>query len=306
MDEDELEMLQARARLANTKGKKAKRKAREKQLAEARRLAMLQKRRELKEAGLIKGDGSRRGYRSRNKKREREINYNAEVPFHTRAPAGFYDTSQEDALARDPEFKKRTRRELEGKDKAEQEMKKRKADKRRHKKLLSNNLPMHIDKVSKLNDPRNVHRRAALMLPPPQVGDEELHTVAKMTAEARRRAQEAEAHPGAASATRGLLADPRGATPLAGSASAGSVGMIQPPGRTPLRRDIVIDQARSLAAMTSQQTPLMGGESVSIDGGTGWAGGASQPPRRWRAMWVCRSGQCSGARRRRAACPGSL
>ena len=38
MDEDEKEMLsEARARLANTKGKKAKRKAREKQLEAARR-----------------------------------------------------------------------------------------------------------------------------------------------------------------------------------------------------------------------------------------------------------------------------
>jgi hypothetical protein len=49
----EKEMLsEARARLANTKGKKAKRKAREKQLEEARRLASLQKRRELKAAGI--------------------------------------------------------------------------------------------------------------------------------------------------------------------------------------------------------------------------------------------------------------
>ena len=53
MDEDEIEMLsEARARLANTQGKKAKRKAREKQLEEARRLATLQKRRELREAGI--------------------------------------------------------------------------------------------------------------------------------------------------------------------------------------------------------------------------------------------------------------
>ena len=65
MDEEEKEMLsEARARLANTKGKKAKRKAREKQLEEARRLASLQKRRELKAAGIdtvkrakrVKGD----------------------------------------------------------------------------------------------------------------------------------------------------------------------------------------------------------------------------------------------------------
>lgn len=53
MDEDEKEMLsEARARLANTKGKKAKRKARERQLEESRRLSVLQKRRELKAAGI--------------------------------------------------------------------------------------------------------------------------------------------------------------------------------------------------------------------------------------------------------------
>jgi hypothetical protein len=50
----EKEMLsEARARLANTQGKKAKRKARERQLEEARRLAALQKKRELKAAGIM-------------------------------------------------------------------------------------------------------------------------------------------------------------------------------------------------------------------------------------------------------------
>lgn len=50
----EKEMLsEARARLANTQGKKAKRKARERQLEEARRLAILQKKRELKAAGIL-------------------------------------------------------------------------------------------------------------------------------------------------------------------------------------------------------------------------------------------------------------
>ena len=48
MDEDEKEMLsEARARLANTQGKKAKRKAREKLLEDAKRMSALQKRREL-------------------------------------------------------------------------------------------------------------------------------------------------------------------------------------------------------------------------------------------------------------------
>ena len=55
MDEDEKEMLsEARARLANTRGKKAKRKAREKQLEEARRLASMQKKRELKVGACLR------------------------------------------------------------------------------------------------------------------------------------------------------------------------------------------------------------------------------------------------------------
>jgi hypothetical protein len=54
MDDDELEMLsEARARLANTKGKKAKRLAREKQLEESKRLAAIRRRRELKAAGIV-------------------------------------------------------------------------------------------------------------------------------------------------------------------------------------------------------------------------------------------------------------
>jgi pre-mRNA-splicing factor CDC5/CEF1 len=53
MDEDEKEMLsEARARLANTRGKKEKRKLRERQLEQARRLATLQKQRELRAAGI--------------------------------------------------------------------------------------------------------------------------------------------------------------------------------------------------------------------------------------------------------------
>ena len=53
MDQDEKDMLQeVRARLANTKGKKAKRKLREKEMELSRRLSNIQKRRELKAAGI--------------------------------------------------------------------------------------------------------------------------------------------------------------------------------------------------------------------------------------------------------------
>ena len=92
MDEDEIEMLQeARARLANTQGKKAKRKGREKMLAEAKRLADLQKRRELKAAGII----SNKARTSVSRKRRKEIDYGVEIPFHKHAPAGFHDVEGE-------------------------------------------------------------------------------------------------------------------------------------------------------------------------------------------------------------------
>jgi pre-mRNA-splicing factor CDC5/CEF1 len=96
MDEDEKEMLaEARARLANTQGKKAKRKAREKQMEEARRLASLQKRRELRAAGI--------NLVIPLKRRKRGVEYNEEIPFEKKAPSGFYDTSLEDSQLITPE-----------------------------------------------------------------------------------------------------------------------------------------------------------------------------------------------------------
>ncbi|CAH8388201.1 unnamed protein product [Eruca vesicaria subsp. sativa] len=88
MDGDEMEMIsEARARLANTRGKKAKRKARENQIQEATRLASLQKRRELNAAGIDVG--------KRRNKKGKGIDYNTEIPFEKRAPEGFYDTACE-------------------------------------------------------------------------------------------------------------------------------------------------------------------------------------------------------------------
>jgi len=92
MDEDEKEMLaEARARLANTRGKKAKRKAREKQLEEAKRLAILQKKRELRAAGIEMGEGRRN---------KRALNPNEEVAFQIKPQQGFYDTAEETAKAK--------------------------------------------------------------------------------------------------------------------------------------------------------------------------------------------------------------
>ncbi len=100
---------EARARLANTKGKKAKRKAREKQMEEARRLAMLQKKREMKAAGIEN---------KRRMKNRRGVDYNAEIIFEHKPAPGFYDTSSEraaESLRLGEPFRPQTIQEIEGK-----------------------------------------------------------------------------------------------------------------------------------------------------------------------------------------------
>ncbi|KAG7879431.1 hypothetical protein KL905_003172 [Ogataea polymorpha] len=89
MDDDEREMLsEARARLANTQGKKAKRKARERMLAESRRVAIVQKRRELKQAGINSK------FRTK-KKFATQMDYNNDVAFAREPEEGRFDTSEE-------------------------------------------------------------------------------------------------------------------------------------------------------------------------------------------------------------------
>ena len=163
MDEDELEMLsEARARLANTQGKKAKRKAREKQLEEARRLAALQKRRELRAAGIQV---------TQKNKRKRGINYNTEIPFEKKPAAGFYDTSTEeiDPLASDfSQLKQQNQLTWQEKEEIE-----RKKDKQKLKQRKENNIPDNM-----LQEP--IKKRSKLVLPEPQISDRELQQVVKL------------------------------------------------------------------------------------------------------------------------------
>lgn len=97
-DEDELEdadremLFEARARLANTKGKKAKRRERERMLEETKRISLLQKRRELKAAGINVS------LVLKNKKKSKLFDYNADIPFEHEPQAGLYDTSKEDEV----------------------------------------------------------------------------------------------------------------------------------------------------------------------------------------------------------------
>ncbi len=90
MEDDELEMIaEARARMANTKGKKEKRKMREKQMEESKRITAIQKQRELKAAGIET---------KTRKRRQGEIDYATEIPFQRSVPQGIFDVSEENEI----------------------------------------------------------------------------------------------------------------------------------------------------------------------------------------------------------------
>lgn len=158
MDEDELEMLsEARARLANTQGKKAKRKAREKQLDEARRLASLQKRREMKAAGLP--------LKRKFNKKKRLIDYNADIPFEKKAPAGFHDPGTDEYEKQElTDYPKEKRRD-------DMEKQDRKKDRDKAKKRDAEDTPKTIFETER------ERKRSKLVLPEPQVTDVELEEV---------------------------------------------------------------------------------------------------------------------------------
>jgi len=234
MDEDEKEMLsEARARLSNTKGKKAKRKARERALEEARRLAVLQKQRELKAAGIEL---------KKPHKRKMGIDYMEEIPLERRAPAGFYSTAEDDALAAslksDRGFKPVDLEELEGKSKLQVEMEERKKDAKKLKLFKATNLPDALLKINQLNDPQQISRRIDMNLPAPQIQEEELAEIAKLGAAS-----------GLTHATAG------GQTPLRTPMTSM---------RTPLRPDTILTESQNLIALTKQQSSLLGGENTPL------------------------------------------
>lgn len=261
MDEDEKEMLsEARARLANTKGKKAKRKAREKQLEEARRLATLQKRRELKAAGV----GGRSN--TATSKKRKFLDYANEIPFEKSAPVGFYDVADERRASNAAKLDAKTaatqldRLERERRD--VQEKKDRKLDAKRQRGLMKANLPQVVAAVNAKNDPLHAIKRTALALPAPVVSNDELADLAKLGMHAAHAAALALESANGATETRALMGDYT-ATPLRTGTA------------TPAARDVhdtIMQEATNMLAMTRMATPLLGGENVTLQEGTGYAG----------------------------------
>ncbi|KAI6002817.1 pre-mRNA splicing factor component-domain-containing protein [Pisolithus albus] len=258
MDEDEKEMLsEARARLANTQGKKAKRKARERQLEEARRLAVLQKKRELKAAGII----------MRHKTKLKGMDYNADIPFEKKAAPGFYDTSEEQARVTSAPIGQSLRR-LENKRKTDDEEAERRKRQRRNEKEGQGSghqtkfVPARDAQIQKLKEADSIGRRRKLELPGAQVGEAELEEIVKIgqTGENAKALVN-----GGSEATSKLLGEYEG---LDGAR------MARTP-RTAPQQDNVMMEARNLRNMTIAQTPLLGDENTPLHttgDGTGFEG----------------------------------
>lgn len=261
LDEDEKEMLsEARARLANTQGKKAKRKARERQLEESRRLAVLQKRRELKHAGInVKVVTRKPG----------EMDYNADIPFEKPAAPGFYDTTEEQTRnERQREMFDPRKQQLANKRKGDQdedaERKKRKNDKNSNSAAFA--AAARAGQMQKIREAEQSSKRRGLVLPAPQVSEGEMEDIIKMGMagdKASRMSADEET-------TRGLI---------------GNYGAIV--GGTPIRtpraapeEDHIANEIKNIRALTETQSSLLGGENTPLHEGSSSTGFEGIAPRR--------------------------
>ncbi|CAJ0956739.1 unnamed protein product, partial [Mesorhabditis belari] len=237
MDDDELEMLsEARARLANTQGKKAKRKARERQLSEARRCASLQKHRELRAAGIAV---STHKFVRRN-----VVDYSSEVPFEKPVPAGFHDpgidqfTDEDKTKLAIDDHRRKTGREIENEARRtdRDKLKKRKAEE---------------DASGKVFEQRE-KKRSKLILPSPQISEKELEEIVKIGHATEAISQYADEAP-----TSGLLTD-YVASARANAANARTL-------RTPANhRDTIEKEVHNLLALQNTESSLKGGINTPL------------------------------------------
>jgi pre-mRNA-splicing factor CDC5/CEF1 len=254
-------LSEARARLANTQGKKAKRKARERQLEESRRLAVLQKRRELKNAGInIKVVTHKKG----------QMDYNADIPFEKQPAPGFYDTVEEETRnERQREMFDPRKQQLANKRKGDQEeeaeRKKRKGEKDNNSAAFA--AAAKAGRMQKIREAEQLSKRRPLVLPSPQVSEGELEDIIKMGMagdKATKMVGEQEND-----GTRALL----------GSYTSVVGGPIRTP-RAPPEDDHIANEIRNIKALTETQSSLLGGENTPLYEGGSSTGFEGIAPRR--------------------------
>ncbi|KAI5291633.1 Pre-mRNA-splicing factor cef1 [Ascosphaera aggregata] len=251
LDEYQKEMLsEVRARVANTRGKKAKRKARERQLEESHRLALLQKRRELKAAGInVKVTIVKKG----------QMDYNADIPFEKAPAPGFYDTTAEiernekQRVAFDPRKAQANKRKA---DEEEQDNRKKKKDDKSGGTFAA---AMKAGHLQKIREAEQNSKRRPLNLPAPQVSESELEEIVKMGMAGERAIQMAGKDN---EDTRGLVGKY-------------STVISNQPIRTPRvaqEEDRIANEIKNIKALTETKSSLLGGENTPLHEGKGSTG----------------------------------
>ena len=188
----------------------------------------------------------------------RGVDYNTEIPFQKRAPAGFFDTSGEDAVAEaaagaDADaFKAKLKSKLDAPNRDVAEEKARKADAEKLKRRRQETPPGAAAALSILNNPQAIRKRAKLMLPPPQMGDRELERVVKASAGA------AAALDDGSEATLALTSS------YDQTASSALAATMRTPRNAATSADAVLNEAVAQASMIAANTPLLGGEISTL------------------------------------------
>ena len=243
LDEDMKETLnEARARVANTRGKKAKRKIREKQLEEARRLAALQKKRELKSAGI---EITLR----LPKKKKKEMNYNVDIPFKREVPIGSWSEFLEDTPGPDKFKAGISLQVLDNRNRDIEEEKQRKIDDKRMKDLKNSNLPKAFEMINKVNDPSSEIRRKKIDLPESNISENELREIKKIT-------------------NNNLNDNKSNINMSLDYLKRGSENILSVLGseiRTPLQENKIEKEAKIAYDLKESETPLLGGENSKED-----------------------------------------
>lgn len=242
MDDDEKEMLQeARARLSNTKGKKAKRKAREKQIEEARRLATLQRKRELRASGI------EIEIHKRIKPKMREMDYVVEIPFEHSVPQGVFKTDESEEPSNDLSSMRIAAQQLEASRRDETETRNKQMDEKRIKKLKELDLPKAIEKIEQMNQYQTPYVRTTLRLPPPQLTEQDMIKFAKL---------------GELQGSTNQVTDT-----LLGHFDKGQNLITPSQVVTPSVENSLVLDAQTIIALSRTETPLQGGANVPLKPG---------------------------------------
>lgn len=204
----------------------------------------------------------------RMKTKKNVMDYNTDTPFEKKAALGFYDTTEEASRIADPgkltnvHLSKLNRRRADIEDEKNRE-KKRKAKQNPNASQEGNQgkfVPAKNAKIVQMQEQEQIAKRRKLVLPAPQVGEQELEDIVKSGfagENAKNLVLDSEVD-----ATQGLVGD-YAFTP-------NTLATRTP--RAPPANDNLMIEARNLIALSNAQTPLLGGENTALSQGTGFEG----------------------------------